>query len=203
VGWIYFWRINFYSYPFLKDFMKNFLIGLSLLTLVGCGDEVLVPGPAGSPGPQGSPGLPGPQGSPGPQGIQGIQGLSGESCQVTPLPVSSPVPNGGSLISCPNSSSVVLNGTNGNNGSNGQDGQNGINGTNGTIISTVQFCSGYNSIYPSSFPEVGVCISGSIYAVYWDGRNAWLSEIVPGYYTSTSTSAPCNFTVQSNCTIVN
>jgi hypothetical protein len=65
----------------------------------------------------------------------------------------------------------------------------------------VQFCTGYTTTYPSVFPEFGFCINSQIYAVYWDGKNAWEGEIVPGYYDSTSTSAPCDFTVSAGCEV--
>lgn len=70
-------------------------------------------------------------------------------------------------------------------------------------VTTVSFCSssGNNVVtnYPVTFPEYGICIDSILYAVYWDGKSAWLAEIVPGYYASTSTSAPCNFTVLADC----
>jgi hypothetical protein len=133
----------------------------------------------------------GKQGAP---GSQGVQGIPGSNCTVTLLAVGSPgASNGGSLIQCPDgSSSLVLNG---NNGENGQA------GTPGTVVTPIQFCTGYTTTYPSSFPEFGVCINNLIYAVYWDGSNAWLAQIVPGYYASTSTNAACDFTVAENCTI--
>jgi hypothetical protein len=113
----------------------------------------------------------------GPIGPAGQNGTNGSSCTVTSITS----PQAGSLITCTDgTSSLVL---------------------NGTVVTPVQFCSGYTTIYPSSFPEFGFLINGSIYAVYWDGKNAWLAQVVPGYYASTSTSAPCNFTVNSNGTI--
>jgi len=80
----------------------------------------------------------------------------------------------------------------------------GINGTNGVDasgVTMVQFCPGYTTTYPSVFPEFATCVSGSLYAVYWDGKNAWQAEVVPGLYESTSTSAPCNFKVGFNCSV--
>lgn len=155
---------------------------------------VAVPGPAGSPGPIGSTG---PQGTPGISIVSTATPDLSNTCGNTgtvimmaqdteQLGVWSPLDNNQTAI-------LVCNGINGTNGT---------NGVNSTAISTVQFCPGYTS-YPSSFPEFGLCVNSAIFAVYWDGRNAWLAETVPGYYESTSTSAPCNFTVKTNCVISN
>ena len=103
------------------------------------------------------------------------------------------------------------NGSNGAAGASGAPGQSivgpagptGASGSPGTQVIMVQFCSNAGpTAYPSTFPEYAECINGNLYAVYWDGRNAWLAEVVPGYYASTSTSAPCNFTVYANCQVV-
>lgn len=111
----------------------------------------------------------------------------------------------GATISCPDGSSAqIMNGTNGlsgTNGTNGSNGSNGSNGTDGTVVQSVQFCPNYTLSYPSMFPEVGFCIDNKIYAVYYDGKNAWMSVIPPGSYASTSTSAPCNFTVAPGCVV--
>ena len=82
-------------------------------------------------------------------------------------------------------------------------GPQGLPGANGSTVTMVQFCPSYNTSYPSIFPEFGMCINDILYATYWDGKNAWTAEVVPGYYESTSTSAPCNFTVSANCVITN
>lgn len=94
-----------------------------------------------------------------------------------------------------------------------KDGSPGLQGATGAVgpqgpsgaaaaETTVQFCPNAGpTAYPNTFPEYGLCINGNIFAVYYDGKNAWLAEIVPGYYASTSTSAPCNFTVSANCQV--
>jgi hypothetical protein len=92
-------------------------------------------------------------------------------------------------------------GKNGADGAQGAVGPQGTPGAPGTITTTVQFCPGYTTSYPNTFPEVGLCIGGSLSAVYWDGRNAWLSPVPPGDYMSTSTSAPCNFKVLAGCVV--
>jgi hypothetical protein len=155
-------------------------------SLSGCGKQ----GPAGANG----------QSIVGPQGVAGAvgsQGLPGTSCTETTLTPSQATPNGGALLTCGNSSTVITN------GSNGLQGIQGVPGQNATSVNVVQFCSAYTTTYPSSFPEQAVCVGNELLAVYWDGTNAWLAEVVPGYYASTSTTAPCDFTVGTDCKISN
>jgi hypothetical protein len=160
--------------------------------------------------------VPGPQGSTGPQGATGKAGNSLVSTTMAAMP--SQCPNGGNILimaqdteelgvwspkDLDQTSVVICNGLTGAQGATGATGAQGIAGTNSTPVSTVQFCKGYQTNYPGTFPEFGLVISGAIYAVYWDGSNAWLAEVIPGYYASTSTSAPCNFTVNVNGTVSN
>jgi hypothetical protein len=85
----------------------------------------------------------------------------------------------------------------------GPPGPQGPIGNPGSSVTMVQFCSNYSTTYPSTFPEYGFCVSNNLYATYWNGTDAWTAEIVPGYYDSTSTSAPCSFTVLPNCVVEN
>lgn len=168
--------------------MKYSLI-LLMLTLSACGDDMLIPGPAGSPGPIGPSGMPGPVGSPGISiiGPQGISGTNGSSCSVSTVSPSGIAPNGGALVSCTDgSAALVLNGT---------------NGTSGTLITPVQFCPGV-SVYPSTFVELGFCINNSIYAVY-SQNGGFLTEILPGTWQSNAIGSSCTFTVSPNCIITN
>lgn len=157
--------------------MKKLLIllGFALTTLTCMG-------PAGHNGKDGKPGSQGPAGSSCSQTKLGATGISGD-----------PAEYGGSIITCGDGLPTVI--------SNGRPGSQGIQGSPGTSVTAVQFCPNYQLTYPSTFPEVGMCFSNVLYAVYWDkaNLNAWLTEIPPGYYASTSTSAPCNFTVMPNC----
>lgn len=158
-----------------------------LLCLVACGQDTSIVKPILIPGPQGSPGL---------------------SIVTTTIPaLLSQCPTGGNILILAQDSerlgiwspkdldqtSIVI--------CSGIQGNPGTDGTSATSVSTVQFCSGYQTNYPGTFPEFGLVILGSIYAVYWDGHNAWLAQIVPGYYMSTSTSAPCNFIVNNDGTV--
>lgn len=82
----------------------------------------------------------------------------------------------------------------------GNAGEAGAKGLDGSTITTVQFCPGLSS-YPSTFPEVGLCISNKLYGVFWISNSAFMAEIPTGNYVSTSTSLPCSFKVTTSCNI--
>lgn len=100
-------------------------------------------------------------------------------------------------------------GEQGQSGLNGQDGKDGEQGAQGepgqdlANVHTVQFCisQGSTTHTPGHFPEYGICISNKLYAVMDDSFHAWLAEIVPGTYQTTSTGLICTFTVLTNCGI--
>jgi len=103
-------------------------------------------------------------------------------------------------------------GPTGSNGSNGVDGSqgpqgiqgpagvNGLNGADGTQITVIQFCPGVIPSYPSTFPEVGLCINRSVYAVY-SANDGFLTLIPPGTYNSNAVGSACNFMVLPNCEV--
>src|ERR1700677_3652665 len=93
------------------------------------------------------------------------------SCSVQTLVESSVLPNGGTLITCPDGSSSLI--------------------MNSAIIEPVQFCPGTPS-YPSTFPEVGWCLNGELYAVY-SSNDGFLTLIPPGNYQSNAIGSSCNF----------
>lgn len=128
-------------------------------------------------------------GADGHTGLTGAVGPSGQAAK--PCTVTDEV--GGALVSCPDGSSQMI--TDGSNGIQGQP------GSPGTIVTSVQFCASYAASYPNAFPETAICLNENLYAVYWDSRNAWFALIPPGYYSSTSTSAPCRFIVTANCQV--
>lgn len=66
-------------------------------------------------------------------------------------------------------------------------------------LTAVQFCPGTPS-YPSTFPEVGFVINGSIYAVY-SANDGFLTLLLPGYYASNAIGSSCNFTINADGTI--
>lgn len=146
-------------------------------------------------------------GSPGAVGLTGSTGPSGASgvnCTETQFKATNiandPMEYGGALITCANGSTLITNGVPGQVGATGSQGTPGVNASS---VTAVQFCPNVTTTYPSSFPEFGLCLQGSIYGVYWNGTDTWLAEIVPGDYTSTSSTSPCNFTVTTNCGISN
>lgn len=89
-------------------------------------------------------------------------------------------------------------GMNGRDGVDGKDGVDGVDGISVPPVTGVRFCAEGVS---SSFPEYGICIDGDIYAVYWSGKNSWLTKIVPGKYQTTTDFGNCTFTVQPKCVI--
>lgn len=143
--------------------------------------------------------------TPGTKGDKGDPGADGAGCTQTavePTAIAGDVAQyGGSIITCGQKNTFIHNGSPGIEGDKGDIGAPGATGQAGTSITAVQFCPNAHLVYPTSFPEIGFCFNGDLYAVYWDraNLNAWLTEIPPGYYASTSTSAPCNFTVIANC----
>lgn len=124
----------------------------------------------------------------------------------------------GASITCPDGSNGVISngadgvrgevgeiGTIGTTGLPGAIGPQGLPGTNGvdaTPVTVVQLCHGIPIIYPSSFPEQALCINNTLYAVYWNGSQAFFSALPPGNYASTSPQG-CNLTVLPNCVISN
>jgi Collagen triple helix repeat (20 copies) len=125
-------------------------------------------------GPVGAQGEQGITGEPGPTGQTGAQGLQG---------------------------ATGATGANGQTGPAGSVGPAGPSGTPGTSITVVQLCPSYGPTqYPDNFPEQALCISGNLYGVYWSGTQAFLAEIVPGTYASTSPDG-CTLTVNANCEV--
>ncbi len=84
----------------------------------------------------------------------------------------------------------------------GAPGPAGSPGPAGLSVTSVQFCPGYKTIYPTKFPEYGLCVNGALYAVF-DQVNGYdyLTLIPPGAYDSEATGAACDFTVVSGCKI--
>ena len=87
-------------------------------------------------------------------------------------------------------------------GTNGMPSPMGPQYPGGSVITPVQFCPGSITSYPTTYAEVGLCINNNIWAVY-SANDGFLTEIVPGYYTSNAIGSSCNFTVLPNCVISN
>lgn len=92
-------------------------------------------------------------------------------------------------------------GAQGSQGIQGSQGLQGPTGLNGSTITLVQFCPGTPS-YPSTFPEIGMCINNKLYAVY-SANDGFLTLIPPGVYHSNAIGSSCNFTILPNCGISN
>ncbi len=89
-------------------------------------------------------------------------------------------PEGGFLMSCTDGSSALI--------------------LNGSIIKPIQFCPG-TPVYPAVFPEIGFIVDSRLYAVY-SIPGSFLTEILPGDYTSDAVGSRCNFRVTANYDIV-
>lgn len=83
----------------------------------------------------------------------------------------------------------------------GNMGNDGPAGQDSKPITIVQFCKNQGPTTPGHYPEQGLCINEKIYAVYWDGNNSFLAEVIPGSYISTSTGLQCSFSVINGCNI--
>lgn len=111
---------------------------------------------------------------------------------------------GGTVIlinGSPSPSSVICSGNNGLTGPQGNQGATGATGASGqdsTPITFVQFCQGVTPQYPSTFPEIGLCINHNLYGVY-SANNGFMVLLPPGSYSSNGINASCNFTVLPDC----
>jgi hypothetical protein len=89
-------------------------------------------------------------------------------------------------------------GVQGEQGNVGPQGEVGPQGADGTSITVVKFCS-QTASYPSTFPEVGLCINGSLFAVY-STNGGFLALLPNGTYSSNGVGSSCTFTV-NGCTV--
>jgi hypothetical protein len=90
-------------------------------------------------------------------------------------------------------------GDKGDKGDTGAKGDQGVKGADGTNITVVKFCKDTPS-YPTTFPEVGLCINNQLFAVY-SANDGFLTLIPPGNYLSNAIGSNCNFTVKANCIV--
>lgn len=146
-----------------------------------------------------------PNGHNGVNGTNGANGADGSSCSISAIQPGPGAPAGGSLLSCTNGTiSLITNGIAGATGQTGAPGQTGATGPQGlpgTVIAPIQFCPSQGPTTYGHFPEYGLNIDGMIYAVYWSNTDAFLAQIVPGAYVSTSTGLACSFTINADGTI--
>jgi hypothetical protein len=154
----------------------------------------------GSLGCSGKDGNNGSDGAKGPKGDSGQPGVSPPPPQVGAAPATlAECSSGGVHISVNGIDTIICNGINGSNGTNGNNGNNGTNGTDATVT-FIQLCPGITPTYPSTFPEVGVCVNNVLYAVY-SANGGFLTEVTPGTYSSNGINASCTFTVLSGCMV--
>ena len=85
-------------------------------------------------------------------------------------------------------------------GATGSTGAQGPAGADGKEATVVQLCPGA-TVYPTVFVEVALCINNRLYAVY-SANGGFLSEIVPGDYSSNAIGSACNLTVLPNCAVL-
>lgn len=85
-------------------------------------------------------------------------------------------------------------------GAQGIQGAQGPAGANGTVITPVEFCPGVTPVYPSVFPEYGLCINDQLYGVY-SANDGFMALLPPGAYTSNAVGSACNFTIAAHCSV--
>ncbi len=85
-------------------------------------------------------------------------------------------------------------------GAPGSAGADGINGRDGSVVTFVKFCP-HTASYPTTFPEVGLCIDGELFAVY-SANGGFGVKLEPGAYSSNAIGSACSFTVQAGCVVV-
>jgi hypothetical protein len=144
-------------------------------------------------GTNGTNGQDGAVGATGPTGLQGTAGSS-VSFTVTPSTIAECASGGSDVTIFGELTSITTSVCNGVNGSNGTNGSNGVDLTPVTIV---QFCPGTFS-YPSTFPEIGLCIGNKMYGVY-SANDGFMAYLPPGGYNSNGINSSCSFTILPNC----
>lgn len=150
-------------------------------------------------GATGAQGDAGPQGPPGAQGDAGPQGPPGTSCSVESVAADPSVaPNGGALITCGDTSTLLLNGAPGPTGPQGEPGTP-APPTAYSVVDVIDPCG------PSGgFDEVFLRLAnGTVVASFSDnsaGQNTRLSILVDGSFV-TSDGTNCAFTVTTNTSV--
>jgi hypothetical protein len=93
-----------------------------------------------------------------------------------------------------------LPGKDGVDGAAGAPGSNGINGRDGSVVTFVKFCP-HTASYPTTFPEVGLCVDGELFAVY-SANGGFGVKLEPGNYSSNAIGSACSFEVHDDCVVV-
>jgi len=126
--------------------------------------------------------------------------IQGPSPTVTTAPATVvECPNGGTDVDVNNKVTTICNGVD---GGIGPVGPVGPPGNNATPVTVVQFCPNNKPVYPSVFPEVGLCLNGNLYGVY-SQNDGFMAYLPPGLYESNAVGSQCTFTITANCGIIN
>lgn len=162
---------------------------LAIALLSSCGAQIeTIRGLDGKDGVKGDVGAP---------GRDGTDGHDGVGCSVQSVAPGIVAPNGGALITCGDTNTLVLNGIDGMDGQDGED----ASPTAYSITELVDPCGDALNIYDEVLLKMG---NGMLVASFSDnqnGKNTRLSVVVPGTYQTTDGSN-CIFTVQNDNSVV-
>lgn len=92
-----------------------------------------------------------------------------------------------------------LAGKDGSRGEQGPPGNTGPAGIDGLPAKVVNLCPGVTS-YPGVFVEVALCLNSRLYGVY-SANGGFLTELIPGSYSSNAIGSACNLVVHDNCVV--
>jgi hypothetical protein len=149
-------------------------------------------------GATGATGATGDAGAQGPQGVPGADGQPGVSCTVESVAAdpSGPAPNGGALITCGSTSTLVLNGAPGEPGPQGEPGTP-APPTAYSVVALIDPCGDADGYYDEVFLRLA---NGVVLASFSDnasGDNTRLSVLIDGSFV-TSDGTSCNFTMSTD-----
>lgn len=128
-------------------------------------------------------------------GAQGPAGQDGVSCSVQDVLTGALAPNGGALITCGLSSTLVVNGAPGANGAAGQDGQDAAPSAY-SIVEVIDPCGNAAGVYDEVILKMA---NGTLIASFSEnnnGKNTRLSVLPQGNYQTTDGTS-CNFSVSN------
>lgn len=102
------------------------------------------------------------------------------------------------LSGCGQTELTTVKGDKGDTGAQGIPGQPGVDATPVTVV---QLCPG-TPTYPTTFPEIALCLGGRLYGTY-SANGGFSTELTPGAYASNAVGNSCTFTVLPNCVVQN
>lgn len=143
--------------------MRNKLtVGLVAFLLAACGKEVIkgIPGPAGQ------------------------RGANGEGCSVQAVGASPTLPNGGALITCGSTSTIVANGSDGAPGA-------------ASVMEVIVPCPETATAHSETLLRAGNVVIAS-FSSNAQGDNTRLTVLVPGQGYVTTDNRGCSFSINAN-----